>query len=95
MNKAELVTDVAERVNLSKKTVEDVLNGLTDAVVAAMERGETVQLVGFGTWEVRTRSARTGRNPQTGATLAIPAKRVPLFRPGTRLGTAASQGARG
>ena len=73
MNKTELVAAVAEKAGLSKKDAEAAVNAFTDTVTKELKKGEKVQLVGFGTFEVSKRSARTGRNPQTGATMKIAA----------------------
>ncbi|MGD0152911.1 MAG: HU family DNA-binding protein [Thermacetogeniaceae bacterium] len=85
MNKAELVSSVAEKAEVTKKDAEKVITAVFDAVEAALAKGEKVQLVGFGTFEVRDRAARTGRNPQTGAEIQIAATRVPAFRAGKAL----------
>ncbi|HEY3366607.1 MAG TPA: HU family DNA-binding protein [Symbiobacteriaceae bacterium] len=85
MNKQELVASVAEESGLTKKDVEKVINALVDSVTEALKAGDKVALVGFGTFEVRTRAARSGRNPQTGDAIAIPAGKVPAFRPGKEL----------
>jgi len=85
LNKAELVSSVAEKAEVTKKDAEKVITAVFDAVEAALAKGEKVQLVGFGTFEVRDRAARTGRNPQTGAEIQIAATRVPAFRAGKAL----------
>lgn len=85
MNKAELINRVAEKTGLTKKDTEKAVNALVETIEQALANGEKVSLVGFGTFEVRSRKARTGRNPQTGATIEIPASRVPAFRPGKAL----------
>lgn len=85
MNKQELVTSVAEKANLTKKDAELALNAVIDSIKEALNKGEKVSLVGFGTFEVRERAARSGRNPQTGAAIKIPAGKVPAFRPGKEL----------
>ncbi len=85
MNKAELVSSVAEKAEVTKKDAEKVITAVFDVVEAALAKGEKVQLVGFGTFEVRDRAARTGRNPQTGAEIQIAATRVPAFRAGKAL----------
>ncbi|PKK40141.1 DNA-binding protein HBsu [Clostridiaceae bacterium JG1575] len=82
MNKAELITKIAESGNMTKKEAEVALNAFKDAVMGALEAGEKVQLVGFGTFEVRERAAREGRNPRTKETIRIPASKVPVFKPG-------------
>jgi DNA-binding protein HU-beta len=85
MNKAELVADVAERAGLTKKDAEKAVNAVVDSIEGALTKGEKVSLVGFGTFEVRTRAARSGRNPRTGATLTIKASKVPAFKAGKAL----------
>lgn len=82
MNKTELVAAVAEKAGLSKKDAEAAVNAFTDTVTKELKKGEKVQLVGFGTFEVTKRSARTGRNPQTGATMKIAASKAPKFKAG-------------
>ncbi len=85
MNKAELVEEVSGEVGLSKRETQKVIDAIIGAIGDTLARGEKVTLVGFGTFGVRQRMARTGRNPQTGATLQIPAKRVAKFLPGKTL----------
>ncbi|MDA8396409.1 MAG: HU family DNA-binding protein [Actinomycetota bacterium] len=85
MNKAELVADVADRAGLTKKDAEKAVNAVVDTIEGALTKGEKVSLVGFGTFEVRTRAARSGRNPRTGATLRINASKVPAFKAGKAL----------
>ena len=85
MNKVELVNRVVEKSGLKKKDVEITVNALLDSISEALATGERVQLIGFGTFETRTRKARSGRNPQTGASIAIPESSVPAFKPGNRL----------
>ncbi len=82
MNKVELVASVAEKAGLSKKDAEKAVAAVLESVVGAVAQGEKVQLVGFGTFEVRTRNARTGRNPQTKETITIPASKQPAFKAG-------------
>lgn len=82
MNKAELVAVMAESAGISKKAAEQALNAFTGAVTNEVAGGGKVQLIGFGTFELGTRSARQGRNPQTGKTISIPATNVPKFKPG-------------
>lgn len=84
-NKAELVSDVAKKSNVTKKNAEAVVNAVFDSIKQELSNGEKVQLIGFGTFEVRERSARNGRNPQTGAQIKIPATKVPAFKPGKSL----------
>jgi DNA-binding protein HU-beta len=85
MNKADLVSRVAEKTDLSKKDVTKAVDAVFDAIAEALRNGEKVQLVGFGNFEIRERSARKGRNPQTGEEIEIPASRVPAFKPGKAL----------
>jgi len=85
MNKAELVEEVAGRVDLTKKETNSVVDAITSAITDSLVRNERVTLVGFGTFEVRRRRARTGVNPQTRKTIQIPAKKVPKFKPGKGL----------
>lgn len=85
MNRNELVGNIAEKSGLTKKDVETVVNGVIDEITGALQKGEKVQFVGFGTFETRERASRSGRNPQTGETLEIPATVVPAFRPGNKL----------
>ncbi len=82
MNKTELVAAIAEKTELSKKDAEKAVKAFTDVVVEELKKGEKIQLVGFGTFEVSERAARTGRNPQTGAEMNIPASKSPKFKAG-------------
>ena len=85
MNKAELVAAMAEKTELSKKDAEAALKAFTDVVAEELKKGEKIQLVGFGTFEVAERAAREGRNPTTGATIKIPASKAPKFKAGKAL----------
>lgn len=85
MNKADLVSAVAEKTDLSKKDVAKAVDAVFETIAEALRNGEKVQLVGFGNFEIRERSARKGRNPQTGEEIDIPASRVPAFKPGKAL----------
>ena len=85
MNKTELIAEIAERAEISKKDAEKALKAFTDVVADELVKGEKVQLVGFGTFEVSERAARTGRNPQTGAEMEIPASKAPKFKAGKAL----------
>ncbi len=87
MNKQELVTAIAEKANLSKKDAEAALAAFIASVEDALKKGEKVQLVGFGNFEVRERAARVGRNPQTGEEMKIAAAKVPTFKAGSVLKT--------
>lgn len=82
MNKAELIAAVAEATGLSKKDSEAAVNAALDTIIAAMKEGEKVQLVGFGSFEVKKRAERTGRNPKTKESIMIPASKVPAFKAG-------------
>ena len=82
MNKAELITSMAEKSQLTKKDAESALKASIDSVQEALESGEKVQLIGFGTFETRERAAREGRNPRTKETITIPASTVPVFKAG-------------
>ena len=82
MNKSELIAKIAEKSGLNQKDAGKALDGLTQAVSDALANGGTVQLVGFGTFSVKERAARTGRNPQTGEEIQIPAKKAPIFKAG-------------
>jgi DNA-binding protein HU-beta len=77
MNKNDLVNNISEKSGMTKKDVEAVVNGLLTEITGALKEGDKVQFVGFGTFETRERSSRTGRNPQTGETIEIPASTVP------------------
>ena len=82
MNKAELITSMAEKSQLTKKDAESALKAFMDSVQEALENGDKVQLIGFGTFETRERAAREGRNPRTKETITIPASTVPVFKAG-------------
>ena len=85
MNKTELVAAIAEEAGLSKKDAEAAVNAFTEAVGNELKKGGKVQLIGFGTFEVAKRSARTGRNPQTGKEIKIAASKTPKFKAGKAL----------
>ena len=85
MNKTELVAAIADEAGLSKKDAEKALKAFTDVVTEELKKGEKVQLVGFGTFEVSERAAREGRNPQTGAAMKIAASKAPKFKAGKAL----------
>lgn len=85
MNKTELIAAVAENAELSKKDAEKVLKAFVDVVTEELKKGEKVQLVGFGTFEVSERAEREGRNPQTGETMKIEASKAPKFKAGKAL----------
>ncbi|MCL6444788.1 MAG: HU family DNA-binding protein [Alicyclobacillus sp.] len=81
----DLINKVAEKTGLKKKDAELAVNSVFGVIEEALANGEKVQVIGFGTFETRTRSARSGRNPQTGETINIPASTVPAFKPGNKL----------
>ena len=85
MNKTELVAAIASKTNITKKDSEAALKAFIDVVGEELKKGEKVQLVGFGTFEVVKRAARTGRNPQTGKEMKIKASKAPKFKPGKAL----------
>lgn len=85
MNKMELVSAMADKAGLSKKDTEAALKAFTDVVAEELKKGEKIQLVGFGTFEVSERAARTGRNPQTGEEMKIAASKAPKFKAGKAL----------
>lgn len=85
MNKAELITAVAEKTGISKKDTEKVITATFDAISAGLVAGEKISLVGFGSFDVKERGERTGRNPKTGEEIKIPACRIPQFKPGKSL----------
>lgn len=82
MNKVELVAAVTQKAGLSKKDAEKAVNAVLESVVEAVSSGDKVQLVGFGTFETRSRAERTGRNPRTKETIVIPASKQPVFKAG-------------
>jgi len=82
MNKGELVDQIANDSGITKTQANEALDSFTSAIVATLKKGETVTLVGFGTFSVSNRAARNGRNPQTGATIKIKARKVPKFKAG-------------
>lgn len=85
MNKTELISEVAQKANMTKKDADKVVNAFFTTVETALKAGNKVQLIGFGTFEVRERQARKGRNPQTGQEISIPATKVPAFKAGKAL----------
>ncbi len=85
MTKEELVNQVAAKVGCSKKCAADCINAMAEAVEKSLASGNKVTITGFGTFDVSQRAARTGRNPQTGASIQIPAMKVPRFRAGKAL----------
>ena len=91
MNKTELIAAVAEKADLSKKDAEAAITATVDAITEALTQGEKVQLVGFGSFEVKKREARVGRNPKTKEEIQIPASKVPVFKAGKALKDAVAQ----
>ena len=85
MNKTELVAAIAEKAELSKKDAESALSAMVEAITEALTKEDKVQLIGFGTFEVKKREARTGRNPRTKETVEIPAAKLPVFKAGKAL----------
>lgn len=85
MNKTELTMAVAENAGLSKKQAEEAIKATFDAIANALKAGEKVQLIGFGTFEIRERAARSSRNPRTGETIEVAAAKIPAFKAGSAL----------
>lgn len=85
MNRVELVASIAEKSGITKKDAEAVLSATIESIAGALKKGDKVQLVGFGTFEVRARAARKGRNPSTGKEITIPAAKIPAFKAGKAL----------
>lgn len=85
VNKSQLIDKIAAGADISKASAGRALDSFIDAVTEALKEGDSVALVGFGTYSVRDRAARTGRNPQTGATIEIAAAKIPAFKPGKAL----------
>ena len=85
MNKTELITAVAQEAEMTKKDAEKAVKAVIDVVSGALAKGEKVQLIGFGTFEVRARAAKQGRNPKTGEAMTIAASKVPAFKAGQAL----------
>ncbi len=85
MNKAELINAVAEKAGLSKKDAELAVNAVIDSITEALVKGGKVQMVGFGSFEVKERAARLGRNPRSGEEIQIPASKMPVFKAGKAL----------
>jgi DNA-binding protein HU-beta len=88
MNKGDLIEKVAKECGLSKAATDQALNSVLDAITGAVAAGDKVTLIGFGTFSVSARSAREGRNPQTGETIQIPAKKIVKFKAGSKLSDA-------
>lgn len=85
MNKSELIAEVAAKAELTKKDADAAVNAVIEAITGALEGGDKVQLVGFGTFEVRERSERIGRDPRTNKEIKIPASKAPAFKAGKAL----------
>ena len=85
MTRTELVANVAEKAGITKKSADVVLNSLFETIKQALVEGDKVQIIGFGTFEIRNRAARKGRNPQSGAEIDIPASKLPSFKAGKAL----------
>ncbi|MCI5796846.1 MAG: HU family DNA-binding protein [Ruminococcus sp.] len=91
MNKTELIAAVAEKADLSKKDADAAVSAVLGAITDALKAGDKIQLVGFGTFEVRNRAAKQGRNPRTGETMTVPASKVPAFKAGKALKDAVAE----
>lgn len=91
MNKTELIAAVAEKTDLSKKDADAAVSAVLGAITDALKAGDKIQLVGFGTFEVRNRAAKQGRNPRTGETMIVPASKVPAFKAGKALKDAVAE----
>lgn len=91
MNKTELIAAVAEKTDLSKKDADAAVSAVLGAITDALKAGDKIQLVGFGTFEVRNRAAKQGRNPRTGETMTVPAFKVPAFKAGKALKDAVAE----
>ena len=91
MNKTELIAAVAEKTDLSKKDADAAVSAVLGAIADALKAGDKIQLVGFGTFEVRNRAAKQGRNPRTGETMTVPASKVPAFKAGKALKDAVAE----
>ncbi len=85
MNKSDIIDAIADTADISKAAAGRALDGMIDSITAALKKGDTVSLVGFGSFTVRERAARMGRNPQTGAAIQIKASKTPAFKAGKAL----------
>ncbi len=85
MTKSELISQIADKCEFTKKDAEKALSAVTSSITDALVNGEKIQLVGFGTFEVRDRAAKESKNPRTGETIQVPAKKVPAFKAGKAL----------
>ena len=92
MNKADLVAELAENLNLNQSDAAAAIEGTLDIIVRAVAAGESVTIMGFGTFEARERAPRTARNPHTGETIEVPATRSPAFRPGNYFRSVVKEG---
>ena len=93
MTKAELVDEVARVVQLTKKQAETIVNIVFDSIVDSLRSGQKIELRGFGSFRLRSRKSRTGRNPKTGEKVEVPSKKIPYFKPGKELKELINQGA--
>lgn len=93
LTKAELVNEVARATRVTRKDADSMVSAILDGMVESLQRGEKIELRGFGSFRIRQRSARTGRNPRTGARVHVPAKRIPYFKPGRDLRQGLNHGA--
>ena len=91
MNKTQLIDVVATKTGLTKKAAEAAVNAVNDAIIEALVAGDKVQVIGFGTYEVKERAAREGRNPKTGETITIAASKAPVFTAGKALKDAVNE----
>ncbi len=85
MTKADLIAQIAEKADLKKKQAEEALSATIEAITEALKSGDKVQLIGFGTFEVRDRKEKESKNPRTGETILVPAKKAPVFKAGKSL----------
>ena len=85
MNKTDFIAEVAKKAELDKKASEKAVNAVLDVITAELAKGEKIQFVGFGTFEVRERAAKQGRNPKTGEAITVPASKAPVFKAGKGL----------
>ncbi|HUP66350.1 MAG TPA: integration host factor subunit beta [Thermoanaerobaculia bacterium] len=85
MTKAELVDEVARAIQVTKKQAETIVNVVFDSIVDSLRSGEKIELRGFGSFRLRSRKSRTGRNPKTGEKVEVPSKKIPYFKPGKEL----------
>jgi len=92
MTKADLVERVAKEADMTKKDVEQLVEIIFDSIIGSLNKGEKIELRGFGSFRVRQRNARQGRNPKTGDSVSIPAKRVAYFKPGKELKEVINEG---